>query len=477
MLTSSISIISLILMTVSAVDNIRNLSSIALFGKQIPFFYIFASLFFFIPCALVSAQLSSLPGNENGIYHWVKRAFGPRVGFTAVWLQWTENLFWYPTLLTFIVGTLGHWISPELSLQSNYLLTSSLVCFYGISLLNLYGLKLSAIVSNLCAVFGLILPMFLIIGLGAHWYLSGKPLSNTITHTAFIPNLFDFNVWVALTSVIMSLCGIEITTAHVKRISHPQKNYPRALLISTFIILVTLILASLSIAAVVPSNELSFVSGIVQSLEVFLKENGLLGLLKYFVFAAVIGSLGTLNNWLIAPIQGLQEAAKEGLLPKVLNTTNQQGVPVSFLLIQMVVVTLLVILFSFFPTVNSAYWFMTVIASQLYMIMYLLMFFAFIKLKNESHYTFKIPGGNKIHLIIAGLGIFGCFMTILVGFIPLQDNLNPGYYGLTIFGILAFLLLIPQILCFKKRDRVIQEEKPVSLKTLSYYDTSDTFGV
>lgn len=159
--------------------------------------------------------------------------------------------------------------------------------------------------------------MLLIILLGIHWYLSDNTTSNTLTNTSFIPNIFDFNNWIA-TSIVMSLCGIEITIAHVKKTIYPQRNYPIALLFSTFIILATLILASLlSIAAVAPTHALSFVSGVVQSLEVFLKENGLLVLLKYFVFAAVIGSLGAMNNWLIAPIQGLQEAAKDGLLPKV----------------------------------------------------------------------------------------------------------------------------------------------------------------
>lgn len=84
MLKSNISIISPTLMTISAVDNICNLPSIAIFGKQILFFYFIASLFFFIPCALVAAQLSSTPGSENGIYHWVKRAYAPRLGLTVV---------------------------------------------------------------------------------------------------------------------------------------------------------------------------------------------------------------------------------------------------------------------------------------------------------------------------------------------------------------------------------------------------------
>jgi len=463
---SSIGFISLTLMTINAVDNIRNLPSIAVFGKQILFFYFVASLFFFIPCALVSAQLSSAPGNENGIYHWVKKAFGSRFGLTAVWLQWTENVVWYPTLLTFIVGTLGYWVSPQLSQRPEYLITASIFCFYLVSIINLYGLKLSAKISNFCSILGLILPMLLIILLGIHWYFSGNPISNTLTTTPLIPNIFNFDTWVVLTSVVMSLCGIEITTAHVRKASNPQKNYPKALLFATFIILTSLILASLSIAAVIPTHEISFVSGIVQSLEIFLKENKLLFLLKYFVFAAVIGSLGTLNNWLIAPIQGLQEAAKDGLLPKTFNITNQHGVPVTLLLIQTAIVSLLIYLFSYFPTINSAYWFMTVIASQLYMLMYFMMFISFIKLRNKSDYLFKIPGGNKVRIIVAVFGISGCLITTLVGFIPFKDNFDPTHYGLAVFFILFLIVLFPHIFSLKKRERTTPNGKSLSLISL-----------
>jgi len=457
MLNSKISVISLTLMTIGAVDNIRNLPSIAVFGKQIPFFYLVASLFFFIPCALVSAQLSSTKGVQNGVYHWVKRAFGPRFGLTAVWLQWVENLVWYPTLLAFIAGTLGYWISPELSQRHDYLIITSILCFLLVSVMNLYGLKLSATFSSFCSILGLLVPMLVIILLGAHWYFYGKPISNILTATRFIPKIFDLNTWTALTSVVMSLCGVEITTAHVNRAINPQKNYPKALLTATFVILTTLILASLSIAIVVPSADLSFVSGIAQSLEIFLKEHDLLMLLKYFIFSAAIGSLGTLNNWLLAPIQGLHEAAKDGLLPKIFSSTNRHGIPVALHLAQTIVVILLICLFAYFPTINSAYWFMTVLASQLYMLMYIMMFISFIKLRNQPDFIFRIPGGNKVGFIVAVLGMIGCFVTILVGFIPFNNNWHIGSYAITVLCTLLFVTLLPNIFGIKIRKKIITD--------------------
>ena len=68
------------------------------------------------------------------------------------------------------------------------------------------------------------------------------------------------------------------------------------------------------------------------------------------------------------------------------------------------------------PTVSSAYWLLTVIAGQLYLTMYLLMFAAAIKLraKKADCYAYKIRG-VKTTRCISVLGSLGCFGFILIG--------------------------------------------------------------
>ena len=112
----------LILITIGAVDNIRNLPTTALFGGKIISFYLLASLFFLIPCALVSAALSAQFPEESGVYSWVKHAFGPRWGFIAVWLQWVENAPFFPAVMTFTAATIGYLVSPTLAQNKMYLM-------------------------------------------------------------------------------------------------------------------------------------------------------------------------------------------------------------------------------------------------------------------------------------------------------------------------------------------------------------------
>ncbi|MDX2345542.1 MAG: amino acid permease, partial [Legionella sp.] len=95
----ALTLFSLTMITVGSVDSIRNLPATALFGSQLIAFFILGAICFLIPTALVSAELASGWPKQGGVYVWVKEAFGQRAGFLAIWLQWIENVIWYPTML------------------------------------------------------------------------------------------------------------------------------------------------------------------------------------------------------------------------------------------------------------------------------------------------------------------------------------------------------------------------------------------
>jgi glutamate:GABA antiporter len=70
---------ALVMLITSAIDNIRNLPTIALFGTALVFFFIFSAIVFLIPITLVSAELSTAWTKKNGIYHWVKLILARRI--------------------------------------------------------------------------------------------------------------------------------------------------------------------------------------------------------------------------------------------------------------------------------------------------------------------------------------------------------------------------------------------------------------
>lgn len=443
----ALTIFSLTMITVGSVDSIRNLPATALFGSQLIAFFFLGALFFLIPTALISAELASGWPKQGGIYIWVKEAFGRHIGFLAIWLQWIENVIWYPTILSFVAGTIGYLINPAMASNAHFLWIVIVSSFWGATLLNLRGMSSSALFSNVCAISGLLLPMSLIIGLGAAWIVGGNPLQIPFDAQNIMPHWQDSSMWVSLTAIMMSFCGIEIATVHANDVENPQHAFPRALIYSVVIILTTLILGSLAIAVVLPQHEINLVAGIMQAFNAFFAKYHLLWLMPVVALMLVMGGLGGVSNWIIAPTKGLLVAAEDGNLPAVFQRTNRNGAPTVMLMTQAVIVTLLSTLFLFMPSVNGSYWLLTALAAQLYMLMYLLMFFAAIKLRFSAPNhprAFRIPGGKAGLLAVASIGIIGAGTTLVVSFMP-PEGINIGStlrYELTLI-IGLFLMCSP----------------------------------
>ncbi|BCA94087.1 transporter [Legionella antarctica] len=451
----SLTIFSLTMITVGSVDSIRNLPATALFGSQLIFYFVLGALFFLIPTALVSAELASGWAKQGGIYIWVKEAFGKKSGFLAIWLQWIENVIWYPTILSFVAGTIGYLINPALTSNPYFLWAVIVSCFWGATALNLRGMSSSALFSNVCSLAGLLLPMSLIIGLGVAWITQGNPLQIQFDIPSIVPHLADKSVWVSLTAIIMSFCGIEIATVHANDVKNPQHAFPRALIYSVGIILSTLILGSLAIAVVLPGKDINLVAGIMQAFEAFFTSYHMHWMMPVVAVMLVLGGLGGVSNWIIAPTKGLLVAAEDGNLPEVFQRTNAKGAPVMMLVTQAMIVTILSALFLFMPSVNGSYWLLTALAAQLYMLMYFIMFIAAIKLRlsQPNHIrAFKIPGGMPGMLFVAGIGIVGVVSTLAVSFIP-PEGINVGStarYELTLIVGLILMCSPPFISAWLK---------------------------
>src|SRR3990167_768624 len=112
---TKIPLFSLVMLVVAAIDSIRNLPATALFGSSLIFFFLVSALFFLIPVSLVSAEFSSRFPNHGGVFHWIRHAFGEKIGMLAIWLQWINTMVWYPTILSFIAGTGAYLIDPKLA--------------------------------------------------------------------------------------------------------------------------------------------------------------------------------------------------------------------------------------------------------------------------------------------------------------------------------------------------------------------------
>jgi len=446
----------LVMINVIAVDSIRSLPFSASYGWSLLFFYILAAIFFFIPSALVSAELATGWPTTGGIYIWVREAFGKKMSFIVIWLSWIYNVVWYPTIMALIAGTFTYFFDPNLANNKIYMTCAVLLLFWGATLVNCFGMKLSSLISTIGTLVGTIFPMILITVLGVVWIGLSKPLHITFSWESFFPDLTKVNQLSFLTAVLFGLLGLEMSATHAAEVKNPKQDYPRAQFFSAIIILVTLICSSLAIAIVIPAKQLSLATGVIQAFSIFVDAFDLPWLLPLIVIFIILGGLGVVAAWIIGPTKGLMVAGEDGTLPKFFEKKNKRGVPINILLLQATIVSVLSFAFILMPTVNSSFWLLSAITAQLALIVYMMLFASALKLHYEKGHiqrTFRVPGGKMGMWVTCGCGILACTVVILLGFIPPEQVLinNVFSYEFTLIGGMLIALFLPFLFLRRKK--------------------------
>jgi amino acid transporter len=451
-----LSVFSLVMINVIAVDSLRTLPISAKLGVSLIFYYFIAAVIFFIPVALVAAELATAYPKTGGIYIWVREAFGKRVGFITIWLQWIYNVVWYPTILSFIAATLAYLIAPELANNKVYLLGTAISLFWIFTLLNCFGMKLSSMISIIGATIGTILPMLAIIVLATVWVFQGKPMA-VHAPISWLPDFSAVGNLSLFSAVLFSLIGMEMSAVHAEEVKNPQVDYPKALFYSTFLIISTLSLGSLAIVLVVPNESLSVVSGLIDAYAVFFKAYNMPWMTSVMALFIILGALSGVSAWIIGPTKGLLVSARDGALPIRFGRVNKYGAPVTILITQAIIFTLLSSVFILFDSVNAGYWILSDLSAQMALMVYIIMFAAAIKLrysKPNHPRGYIIPGGNIVMWLVAGAGILCCVTAMLIGFAPpTQIPINNVFLfeSLLIGGLIVFVL-IPWLLAKKHAE-------------------------
>lgn len=448
-------VFTLAFINVAAIISLRNLSLVVEFGFSSVFYYLLASLVFFIPCALVCAELATGWPKAGGVFRWVSEAFNSDLGFFAVWVAWMLSISWFPVILTFSAATLAYIFNPELANSKGYMVSTMLIIFWGTTFCNFLGMKVSGWVSTLGAIVGTIFPGALIIGLGIVWIWLKKDLQIDISAAHFWPTLQPGNM-VFFAGLLLGLAGMEMSAFHAREAKNPQRDYPRSIFISTLIILFISIFGSLAIAFVVPQQDLNLVAGLMQAFNAFFEAFGFPGLLPLIALIATLGSLGGINTWILGPAKGILSSGVHGYLPLWMHTVNSKGIPVATLLIQAIIGSLLALVFFFMPDVNSAFWIITALTVQFAMLMYMFIFAAAIRLRfTQPHQArrFKIPGQHFGICIVGGVGFLTCLFAFFIGYVP-PAQLNTGdlwFYEGYLLASFILLCLAPIILIYIKK--------------------------
>ena len=444
----SLSIFTMSMLTVAAVLSLRNLPSQAEYGYSVIFYIVAASLCFFIPSALVSAELSSAWPEDGGVYLWVKEAFGPKWGFVAIFMQWVENLPWFPAVLTFVASSIAYVFDPALANNRWFVLVTIWVSLWLATFLNFRGMRLSAFLSSSGAIAGTVAPGIVIILMAAGYLLAGKAPMIRFSVGSLVPDLGSWDQLMLLSGMMVGLAGMEMSAVHVTEMANPEKRFPRAILSAAALVILLSVLGSLAIALVVPPAQISLAAGADQAFNAVFKVFHIRWMTPIMCFLLAYGAVTMVVTWVLGPSKGVLEVAREGYLPKYWQYRNKYGMPTRILIIQGVISSLLALVVLFMPTISGAFWIMSALTAQLYMIMYLFMFAAAIKLRYsqpDKARPYRVPGGKPGMWIISGVAFLTALFAIIVGFIPTSGVRAAGtehvvlYVGFLFFGSLFFM--------------------------------------
>jgi putative glutamate/gamma-aminobutyrate antiporter len=469
--SKKITTMAMAFMTAAAIISLRGLPMMAA-EEMTMFFYIgFATIFFLIPAALVSAELgSAFSGQEGGVYKWVGAAFGKKWGFTAIWLQWIQNVVWYPTVLAFAAAAIAYGIGkPELA--SNGMFTGIfIIAFYWIATFIAFGgTKILSKVTSWGFIVGTVLPGIIVIILGIVWFASKKPLGfeeltaaettvatvvNGKVSPRWFPNLANLQNLSFLSGIVLLFAGVEVQAVHASDMENPKKQYPLAIFISAIIVFLLFTFGSLAIAAVVPNSQLKLESGLMQALTSMLASVKMSWALPVLAFCVAFGSLGGVLSWISGPSKGLLTTAKDGLLPEKLTATTKAGAPKNMMLIQGVIVTVLASLYFVMKNVSVAFFLLSALTVAVYIIMYILMYAAAIVLRKKQP-NMERPYKAPALYLLAIVGILAAVFALVLSFIPpaqLPVGNPVSYVAIVAIGTVGFFI-IPLIIANRKKAK------------------------
>jgi amino acid transporter len=246
-----------------------------------------------------------------------------------------------------------------------------------------------------------------------------------------------------------------------------HRDYPLGVFIIGIIAAASSIIGSLIVGMVLPVQNLVLTAGLMQTYETIFSWFGFGWMIPVIAVLIAIGSIGKITTWVLGPVRGLGRAAREGLLPPILQKHNKVGVPVNMLILQAVFVSIWGVIFVLLPGgVNSAFWMLMALTTTVYIVMYILMYLAAIKLRYSQpnvKRAFKITGGKAGMWIISGLGIASMLTIFVLALLPpTQANVESinlvAFEALMIVGTIG-VVLIPQVIYWKRKPSWAKKEQ------------------
>lgn len=285
--------------------------------------------------ALSIAELGAMYPNAGGLYVYLKEAYGPIWGFLYGWSAFavirTASIsavaVGFATYLGYFVP-LSHVGISSIAIISIILLT----------MINSLGVKSGAIVQNILTIIKI--GTLAVIALLGVFFGSAANFSSIVGSEIPLAKMAG-PFGLALVAVLWAYDGWIQTTFVAGEVKEPQKNIPRALIISTALTIIIYVAVNLSYMAILSIERISQATLVLSDAVTVVV--GVTGA-ALAAIAVIISTLGCNNGLVLAPARIYYAMSKENFFFKRLATVHPKfGTPVQSLMLQGIWACLLVL--------------------------------------------------------------------------------------------------------------------------------------
>ena len=402
---------------------VDTLGQVASYGAQGFTWLIFLAIFFFVPYALLTAELGAAFTDEGGAYVWTRLAWGRFVAAINAVFYWFSNPIWIGATLALLT------IATVKSFFVSF--SDGSVWYYAIGLgyiwFSVYSAILSFGIGKWIPTIGAWCRMFVLglFTLTAIIYAFKNGLSFP-SGGEFKPS---YAIFIGLVPVLFfNYVGFELPSAAGDEMEDAQKDVPVTVIRAMFTAVIMYGVPILAIIAVLPKDRISGVSGFMDAVAATFSVYG--GAASVITKVAAVGFILALVSsactWLMGSDRSQAVACYDGAGPRILGTFSAKlGTPINVNFLSGVLSTIVFVVASQLTSGNAGATFSIMIGVVLTFttISYIAIFPTLIKLR-YSHSgverPYRVPGG------MAGVWICGTLTTAWAVFASLVA-IFPGF--------------------------------------------------
>ena len=388
----------------------------AAIGNSQYFWWIFLIITFLLPYGLIAAELGTAYDDEGGLYDWVRRAFGKKMGARVAWYYWINFPLWMASLAVMFPEVINMVTGKEMSTPLAIFI--ELVFIWLIILISLFPVSDSKWILNSSAIIKVSLA--LLVGILGIIGAINHGMATEFTLRSLLPT-FDLKSLSFISVILFNFMGFEVLASFTSEMKSPQKEFPKAIITGGLAIAAVYLFSAFGIGAAIPSEQIGS-NGLIESVQMLTgNPTGILVIITAVLF--LVSLFGNMVSWSYGVNYVAVYAAKNYDMPQIFaSETKKNKMPLGATNKKRIEASIIVIAAPLLPS-QDLFWSFFALNIVTLLISYIPFFPSFLKLRTidpNRNRPFKVSGGKTQLRIIAYLPVVFLIISIIFCIVPMS---------------------------------------------------------